>query len=343
MYYFLGNINVVMKIKLSLVIILGLLVGYYIFLPALELKPNPNPSKFKELDTAQIAVQKLKKTEPKANNFSPEPQSSGEPTATQMMPKEVAPEEAKIKPKDKKASSDTLFDPTKEVRYQIKEGYAVAAEDILLGKPKDPNQTVRQTLLKDEVQLWLNGEVPFALDKSITPSLKDAILEALTQFSEQTSIQFVPYSGTDKDFVVFTNSIDLCASFVGRVGGPQPILLSNKCTKTEIMHELMHTLGFIHEHQREGRDSILKINYQNIEKDKLINFDILPNSYQVIYRNESKTIDYASILIYPSNAFVIRPDLKSIEILGSKALIQDNRVLSVGDIEKIYNLYFRKF
>jgi hypothetical protein len=325
-----------------MIISLGLLLGSYF------LSSNKKSDKVDQLKTPiqanETSSRKEISPETKLNHLSSDQASEVknlEPKKKSKINKDL--ENTKAQAKEIGDEPTSQFNPKTQVRYEIIEGYAIAAEDILLGRPKDPNQTVRQTVLRDDILTWPNAEVPFAFDASLPAATKTKIIKALEQFADQTAVRFLEYSGYEKDFIVFTKAEDLCASYVGRVGGAQPILLGSKCQVAEIMHELMHALGFIHEHQRDIRDAFLKINFNNIEDDKLINFDVMPDIFQSVYKNVYDRIDLKSLLIYPSNAFVTEPSLKSIEILGSEDTIKENFELSRGDIDKIQNLYFRKF
>ena len=58
-----------------------------------------------------------------------------------------------------------------------------------------------------------------------------------------------------------------CWSDVGRQGGNQTVSISSAydcVTKGIIMHELMHALGFWHEHNRVDRDSHVSVVTPNI-------------------------------------------------------------------------------
>lgn len=67
--------------------------------------------------------------------------------------------------------------------------------------------------------------------------------------------------------IVLNKELDECASHVGMQPPhrqPQRLILGKTCTQKNgtIVHELMHTLGFYHEHTRPDRDTMLTVNYQ---------------------------------------------------------------------------------
>ena len=56
-----------------------------------------------------------------------------------------------------------------------------------------------------------------------------------------------------------------CESPVGMKGGRQQMLLNAKCFAPEygllkLVHELLHTLGFVHEQNRPDRDNFVSVN-----------------------------------------------------------------------------------
>jgi hypothetical protein len=61
-----------------------------------------------------------------------------------------------------------------------------------------------------------------------------------------------------------------CSSELGRQGGKQTIYIGTMCSSlTNIVHEVMHALGFMHEHQRPDRDTFIEIIWKNIIPGKL--------------------------------------------------------------------------
>lgn len=58
-----------------------------------------------------------------------------------------------------------------------------------------------------------------------------------------------------------------CFSSIGRSGGMQVVSLGPNCLRRGpgiVLHELMHVLGFWHEHSRADRDRYIRVNWNEI-------------------------------------------------------------------------------
>lgn len=109
---------------------------------------------------------------------------------------------------------------------------------------------------------------------------------------------------------------DGCYSFTGRQGGPQEISLhSSLCMSVGvIIHELMHSLGFIHEHSRSDRDKFVEIVWDNIQKEEFPNFEKYSDTEEDHF---GEPYDFQSIMHYEFNAFAISGELPTIRPLDA--------------------------
>ncbi|KAI8485972.1 hypothetical protein Bbelb_362930 [Branchiostoma belcheri] len=161
------------------------------------------------------------------------------------------------------------------------------------------------------------------------------IQAAIEEFNRVTGcIRFVPR--TNEPDYVHIKRLDGCWSDIGVSGGMQELSLGSGCMwKGTILHELMHAVGFWHEHQRPDRDDYVTIMLNNVDPDEQSNFDKKADS-----RTLGLPYDYGSVMHYDSHAFsandrqtiVPKQPLNGI-VLG------DTEVLSALDIQKIKKLY----
>ncbi|PIO66723.1 astacin [Teladorsagia circumcincta] len=134
--------------------------------------------------------------------------------------------------------------------------------------------------------------------------------------------------------------LDGCYSYVGKVGGTQVISLAVDCIADYIIwHEVMHAIGFEHEHQRPDRDKFIRVEYINVQQGQLVNFDKL-SPHEVDYPD---TYDYDSIMHYDSHAFGRKDSSTGARLvtmipLKKGVILDDNLKMSESDIAKLNRL-----
>jgi hypothetical protein len=149
-------------------------------------------------------------------------------------------------------------------------------------------------VISDPNLRWPNATVPYEIDTSL-PN-QGRIVAAIASWQQSTGVQIAPHQG-EPDYVYFTTGTG-CYSSVGRQGGKQTILLSDACDTANVIHELGHTLGLLHEHTRLDRDQFISVTWSNIPVGWQNQFqEVDPASTQNI-----GVYDYCSIMHYPQIA-----------------------------------------
>ncbi|XP_044190555.1 hatching enzyme 1.2-like [Thunnus albacares] len=140
-------------------------------------------------------------------------------------------------------------------------------------------------------------EVPYSISDYFYDSEKSTIEKAMQTFHEKTCIRFVPHHG-QSDYLSIESELG-CWTTVGRDGGQQVVSLSVfGCLHHGIIqHELLHTLGFHHEHNRSDRDQYVRINWENIPAANSFDFHKKDTS------NLNTPYDYSSVMHYGRTAF----------------------------------------
>ncbi|XP_027775614.2 astacin-like metalloendopeptidase [Marmota flaviventris] len=177
-------------------------------------------------------------------------------------------------------------------------------------------------------------EVPFLLSSKYDEPSRQVILEALEEFERVTCIRFVTYQG-QRDFISII-PMSGCFSGVGRSGGMQVVSLGPACLRRGrgiVLHELMHVLGFWHEHSRADRDNYIRINWNEILPGFEINFIKSRSS------NMLAPYDYSSVLHYGRLAFSRRGQPTITPLWAPSVHIGQRWNLSASDITRVRRLY----
>lgn len=192
------------------------------------------------------------------------------------------------------------------------------------------------------VQSWPNGVIPFVISEDFKEGTQEftQIALAINEYNIRTNVRFIARTN-EPDFVVFRNgSSGWCSSFVGKQGGEQSIncyLVGRQYSAGNLIHEIMHMIGFHHEHQRSDRDEYVSIDYSNVKRT--FDFNKLDCQNLTAY-------DYGSIMHYPSiiaNTNLVndpnKRTLVALKPLELETILGQRGKLSFKDIEGINALY----
>ncbi|XP_034403499.1 low choriolytic enzyme isoform X2 [Cyclopterus lumpus] len=143
-------------------------------------------------------------------------------------------------------------------------------------------------------RVWPTSVIPYVIGPDLAAKRQE-IVSAMAMVSEHTCMSF-PERTYEADYLHFMHSKG-CASFVGYHGGKQSMFIGPKCIVGNIVHEILHALGFYHEHTRMDREQYIKILPNNIMAGMERNFKIQDGvTFDLRY-------DVKSILHYGSDFF----------------------------------------
>ncbi|XP_065143127.1 hatching enzyme 1.2-like isoform X2 [Paramisgurnus dabryanus] len=177
-------------------------------------------------------------------------------------------------------------------------------------------------------------EVPYTIADVFYDNEKAVIVSAMKSIADKSCVRFVPRTN-QIDYLSIENLVG-CWSDVGRSGGKQQVSLSvSGCVYHGLVeHELLHALGFHHEHTRSDRDQYVRINWENIPKESAYNFQKKDTN------NLNTPYDYTSIMHYGRTSFAIQYGKETITpIPDSTVKIGQRQEMSNIDIQRINKFY----
>lgn len=214
--------------------------------------------------------------------------------------------------------------------YEVEDGVAVIEGDMVLGEAQ-PGIAYRGPSPSQSLQLWPGAIVPFFIQGDLPNP--ERVIKAMSFFTD--SVTFRPYNG-QADVLVFQAGTGNCKSYVGRVGGKQPLWIAPGCSPRHIAHEIMHALGFIHEQNRSDRDSYIVVQWQNVSEHAKINFELFPKELMKV--SGLGAFDYESIMLYPPTMFSKDGSSETLKSRIEGKYIQPAATLSTGDLLRLERL-----
>lgn len=216
--------------------------------------------------------------------------------------------------------------------FKMENGLMVVQGDIVVGVPTREDVPSTGLVEMPQLKLWPHGLVPFHIQPSVHNP--ERILQAVALF-ENTAVHLVPYSNED-EVLVFEQGPEACKSYVGKMGGKQPIWISDDCAPPDIAHEILHALGLVHEQNRTDRDKYVDVHFENIDERFKDNFEKLPSEYMKV--SGLGEFDYQSLMMYPPWMFA-KNGQSTMEPKSRDKLIQPGTRLSPTDVDRINRAY----
>ncbi|XP_001848472.2 low choriolytic enzyme [Culex quinquefasciatus] len=176
--------------------------------------------------------------------------------------------------------------------------------DMRLPMPK-----LRNGLVGDTTSFfrWPNATMVYKMVGNFNKTERHFIQRAMREFERYTCIRFKERTN-EVSYAAIGNSDYGCWADVGRGHGKTVVNLQAGCATalTTPIHELMHALGFFHEHTRLDRDQYIDVIYDHMIPDPSIyyNFQLVEPSEA---SNFSVPYDIGSIMHYSRYSFSVKP------------------------------------
>lgn len=200
-----------------------------------------------------------------------------------------------------------------------------------------------------EFTTWPDGLVYYTFDAAVSAANANRVLNAMIELECVCGVQFLPWPGpSTPNYIVVENSLIPGFNYstsIGMKGGEQTIAIVDWTSHYIIIHEIMHALGFQHEHQKSDRDDYVTVQTSNVDAEYLSQFDILEGG------GASRAYDFDSVMHYSACAFSncgqcdpTDPGCATIVVnqpwhAAWQELIGNRNHLSAGDVTALRFLY----
>ncbi|GHF91736.1 hypothetical protein GCM10018790_81050 [Kitasatospora xanthocidica] len=191
---------------------------------------------------------------------------------------------------------------------------------------------------------WPGGIIPFEINATDFPpgtAKRKSVTDAINAWNAVSIVRLIPRT-TESVFTGFVAGTG-CSTSTGRDINPTGEddiacdIASGSFKAGNVMHEIGHAIGLIHEHQRPDRDRVVIVNESNVQPGRTSEFDITEGCKLGSY-------DCGSIMHYSQTAFgisvggVTQPTISIKSPAVCPAIGQRNNP-SKGDIVAVRALY----
>lgn len=188
---------------------------------------------------------------------------------------------------------------------------------------------------------WENKTVRIVFDKYVWPERQEEFKQITELISSKTCIKFVYNFNRQKNpnYLYIRNNTNFqCKTAIG-YHGPGNQTLDWSRGKCNVLHLLLHSLGFFHMHQTPDRDKYVLINYTNVRDEAVKNFYKYTKKVLSYWNTE---YDYLSLMGYHIYQFskskdklvtMIPKDFSYVHTMGRQT------TWSEGDIKRVNGMY----
>lgn len=146
--------------------------------------------------------------------------------------------------------------------------------------------------------LWTNGQVPYEFQAQVTAENRQRTIDMMNRLQTLANLRFFPRTNQGQ-FIRFQNS-NSNSSPVGMQNNGNTISIVSWGNEIIIAHEIFHSLGFFHQHQRPDRNNYVQVIQGNIFPDNFeANFPIETDATVTA----NIPYDFQSMMHYSSTAF----------------------------------------
>jgi hypothetical protein len=201
-------------------------------------------------------------------------------------------------------------------------------------------------------RLWPDNPIAYRIDIA-DATIKNNISAMLKLIEDKTALSFEPIADPrsldgKRPWMQFVQSAGStkCSAAVGFQGNiSHPIRLGSACGQRSgtVLHEILHTLGFIHEHQRSDSEGYVSVKWDMLRNEN----EEIKRQYKIFYNpphrpviQEHTRYDFSSIMHYPLIYLQLKPASFSDPTYKYGSVGQRND-LSPLDLETLVKIYGR--
>ncbi|KAL7037362.1 hypothetical protein ACKWTF_009180 [Chironomus riparius] len=189
--------------------------------------------------------------------------------------------------------------------------------------------------LANPIRQWPNASVFYKFDKSLDQKAKGKVIVSMNYIQNVSCIRFIEKDEKTRNYVLIKQG-KACNSKIGMQQGQQPMIIDGYlCTKGNVVHEILHTLGFLHMHTANIRDEYININWDNIKDNAKLNFKPFLADVSMF----DTPYDYNSITHYSSTAYAKNKSIPTIIAKIEAPNMGQRKALSVGDLTRLNRMY----